>query len=259
MAITQEQLNMILGMNPPPPNSIRADLQKGLEKGLANMFQGGAPIRNAIGSALTGDFSPAISGFRNVGKEISELSNMKMPTSNNADMRNIDMNQVLSDAMAFAPMGMAGVVSGYGKNAEKFANILNVAHPNIDADLMGNNAVTLSKIIAKTKNTGDGTSFMNDFIKLADENKVNTNLSPSVDFGGSSKNRLKDFYKRFGFVENKGKNKDFTINESMYREPQLNEADILGYATPEMLGLLAAGSAGGVAYANDKKKKTTKK
>lgn len=38
-----------------------------------------------------------------------------------------------------------------------------------------------------------------------------------------------------------------------------NEADILGYATPEMLGLLAAGSAGGVAYANDKKKKTTKK
>jgi hypothetical protein len=38
-----------------------------------------------------------------------------------------------------------------------------------------------------------------------------------------------------------------------------NEADILGYATPEMLGLLAAGSAGGIAYANNDKKKTTKK
>ena len=32
--------------------------------------------------------------------------------------------------------------------------------------------------------------------------------------------RLKDFYKQFGFVENKGRNKDFTISDSMYRLPQ---------------------------------------
>jgi hypothetical protein len=34
-----------------------------------------------------------------------------------------------------------------------------------------------------------------------------------------------------------------------------NEADLLGMATPEMLGLLAAGSAGGIAYAKNKKDK----
>ena len=31
------------------------------------------------------------------------------------------------------------------------------------------------------------------------------------------------FYKRFGFVENKGRKKDFTISEGMYREPQQPE------------------------------------
>lgn len=34
-----------------------------------------------------------------------------------------------------------------------------------------------------------------------------------------------------------------------------HEADLLGMATPEMMGLLAAGSAGGIAYANNNKKK----
>lgn len=35
---------------------------------------------------------------------------------------------------------------------------------------------------------------------------------------------------------------------------RVNEADLLGMATPEMLGLLAVGSGGGIAYANKKKK-----
>ena len=44
-------------------------------------------------------------------------------------------------------------------------------------------------------------------------------LSPSDEFGGNKK-RLIEFYKRFGFVENKGKDKDFEIFESMYRLPK---------------------------------------
>jgi hypothetical protein len=127
--------------------------------------------------------------------------------------------------LPFVP-SMGAVISGYGKNANEMANILNPLHPNIDADLMGNNAITLSKIIANKKNAGYGTNFMNDLIRLADEKGISANLSPSSDFGGN-KNRLKDFYKQFGFVENKGKNKNFTINESMYREPKVNELNTL--------------------------------
>jgi len=45
-------------------------------------------------------------------------------------------------------------------------------------------------------------------------------LSPSTDFGASSKERLKRFYRRFGFVSNKGRQKDFTLFDSMYRLPK---------------------------------------
>jgi hypothetical protein len=54
----------------------------------------------------------------------------------------------------------------------------------------------------------------------------------------------------------------FVMNPNQLRSPnaafdpaRAHEADLLGMATPEMLGLLAAGSAGGIAYANNKKKK----
>lgn len=39
-------------------------------------------------------------------------------------------------------------------------------------------------------------------------------------WGTTSASRLYDFYKRFGFVKNSGRNKDFTIMESMYRNPK---------------------------------------
>jgi len=61
---------------------------------------------------------------------------------------------------------------------------------------------------------------MQDIIDYADKNKKKIVLTPSTDFGGTSVNRLKSFYKRFGFVENKGRNKDFQIRDTMYRLPK---------------------------------------
>lgn len=78
------------------------------------------------------------------------------------------------------------------------------------------NKISIDLIVAKEKNTGAGSKLMNDICAYADkENKIII-LSPSDEFGGSKK-RLIVFYKRFGFVENKGKNKIFEIFESMYR------------------------------------------
>ena len=59
---------------------------------------------------------------------------------------------------------------------------------------------------------------MADLTAIADENGLPFALSPSGDFGGSV-GRLKDFYSRFGFVPNKGRNKDFRISESYVRNP----------------------------------------
>lgn len=81
--------------------------------------------------------------------------------------------------------------------------------------------ITLSRIEVpkQMRGTGMGTEAMTELAQYADETGKMVALSPSKDFGATSVDRLKDFYKRFGFVENKGKNKDFSISESMYRNP----------------------------------------
>ena len=71
----------------------------------------------------------------------------------------------------------------------------------------------------KLRNTGIGTDFMNELCKIADEIGYKITLTPSSAYGGNL-NRLLDFYGRFGFVLNSGKNRDYTHREKMYREPK---------------------------------------
>jgi GNAT superfamily N-acetyltransferase len=88
-------------------------------------------------------------------------------------------------------------------------------------DLPNRNQYNLSQIVVPKdqRSQGIGSAFMNQLTDLADANGRTVTATPSIDFGGSSVARLKDFYKGFGFVENKGRNKDFSISDSMYRPP----------------------------------------
>ncbi len=81
--------------------------------------------------------------------------------------------------------------------------------------------ITLGRIIVPSsgRNQGMGTSAMEDVIAEADRIGYKVILTPSADFGGNVA-KLKKFYKRFGFVENKGGNRDFSHREDMYRESQ---------------------------------------
>jgi predicted GNAT family acetyltransferase len=83
------------------------------------------------------------------------------------------------------------------------------------------NKLFLSKIEVpkEMRKQGVGSEVMQQLSEFADQQGKTIALSPSTDFGASSVSRLKDFYKRFGFIENKGRNKDFSISESMYRLP----------------------------------------
>jgi GNAT superfamily N-acetyltransferase len=95
----------------------------------------------------------------------------------------------------------------------------------VDVRLRGEgDVVTLDKIVVlkDQRETGIGTAAMQRMIDWADVNDKTIALTPSEDFGGTVK-RLKEFYKRLGFVENKGRNKDFEISELMYRKPQRPE------------------------------------
>ena len=70
---------------------------------------------------------------------------------------------------------------------------------------------------------GIGSAAMTDLVNYADDVGKRIRLTTGTkdpNFGTTSMARLKKFYKRFGFVENKGRNKDFSISDNMFRYPQ---------------------------------------
>jgi GNAT superfamily N-acetyltransferase len=83
----------------------------------------------------------------------------------------------------------------------------------------------LSKIEVSSdeRDAGQGTKAMQDIVDRMDREGAIIALTPDDAFGGN-KNRLIKFYKRFGFVPNKGRNKDFRFRETMIRYPQTNES-----------------------------------
>ena len=74
----------------------------------------------------------------------------------------------------------------------------------------------LSKIEVpkRLRGEGIGTELMNKIIDFADQTKKDIRLTPSKSFGATSVGRLKDFYKRFGFV----KNDDYAYRDTMVRD-----------------------------------------
>lgn len=85
-------------------------------------------------------------------------------------------------------------------------------------------SLKISKIVLKpeARQGGVGTKIMQAIVNYADRNKQIVTLTPSSDFGGE-KNRLIQFYKRFGFKHNNDIYKSFEYSDSMIRYPKLNE------------------------------------
>lgn len=99
---------------------------------------------------------------------------------------------------------------------------LEAKHPEVDFRLVrgAGGALVLAriKVAEARRSSGVGSAFMADLVRLADAAGISLAATPSSDFGGT-KSRIVDWNKRFGFVENKGRTKDFEISESMYRDP----------------------------------------
>jgi GNAT superfamily N-acetyltransferase len=71
---------------------------------------------------------------------------------------------------------------------------------------------------------GVGTEAMSLLCRFADQQGARVVLSPALRDdrkGTTSRSRLVQFYKRFGFVENKGRHVDFSLSAGMYRNPAL--------------------------------------
>lgn len=88
--------------------------------------------------------------------------------------------------------------------------------------------VVLSNIIIPKpqRKQGLGGQIMQDLTNYADQVGKRIVLSPGVKddhHGTTSRGRLVRFYKRFGFLENRGRNKDYSMSETMFRDPQESE------------------------------------
>jgi hypothetical protein len=117
--------------------------------------------------------------------------------------------------------------------------ILKEAAPDADFFISkADDAVRLDKLVIPEgkRNAGQGSAFMQALTQYADENNLNVVLTAAGDFGGSKAGQRR-LYKRFGFVDNKGRAKDFRYQEGMIRQPSK------GFADPALLALLGAGSA----------------
>lgn len=76
------------------------------------------------------------------------------------------------------------------------------------------------KIDKDKRKQGIGSAVMKEILDFAQGKGYKVTLSPSTDLGASSIGRLEQFYKRLGFVHNKGRNKDFSVSDTMIWEPK---------------------------------------
>lgn len=87
--------------------------------------------------------------------------------------------------------------------------------------------VQMIEVDRQSRGQGAGSTAVRRLCALADECGLRITLTPGLKdrhHGTTSRNRLVRFYKRFGFKENRGARKDFTISEGLLREPQCAQA-----------------------------------
>lgn len=79
------------------------------------------------------------------------------------------------------------------------------------------NTISINNLVVKKnlRNKGIGQNILNDIMNYADKNNKTITLTPTSEY--LTKSKLTNWYKRNGFVENKGKNMDFSISDTMYR------------------------------------------
>ena len=113
---------------------------------------------------------------------------------------------------------------------KSFSDIIKSQNKDIDLRFIEKDGVIeLSKIEVPEDLRGSGLAkkALADIAQLADEKGKRISLSPSDDFG-ANKSKLTKLYKEFGFVENKGSNKDYSISDAMYRNPSKKDQVVKG-------------------------------
>jgi hypothetical protein len=95
--------------------------------------------------------------------------------------------------------------------------------PGVELDVHENRAgiLELDRIVVPEgeRNAGVGSAVMRRLSEIADDRSQPIALTPATDFGGT-KAGLERFYRRHGFVPNKGRAKDFGTTQAWIRKPE---------------------------------------
>ena len=200
------------------PQNIK-DFKKAREEGSV----GGQAMSAGFGLLNLAEVIPIAGlGFKAFNKPIKGFAKSISEKLNNIDttpqLGALPSNKVLANTAKKQP-SMAMV------NPKLSLDDIKNKYSNVDLDVYNDpKGLTLSKIVVSegVRSEGIGSNVMNDLIKYADENNKPIALTPDNSFGGS-KTRLESFYKKFGFKENKGRNKDFAFRETMIRQPKVSQ------------------------------------
>ncbi len=175
---------------------------------------------------LMSDPKQYMSGLNQDAAEYNRLSSLALQAERNA-YRGLPISQEQAAAKQYIDQQQQDMALGFTgsiKPIKPLGSIIDDATKSgLKLDVYEKNGVVnLSRIEVpkELRNSGIGSDVMNQIVNYADSTGNKVALTPSTDFGATSVSRLKDFYKKFGFVENKGKNKDFTTRETMYRNPK---------------------------------------
>lgn len=135
-----------------------------------------------------------------------------------------------------------------GVSVDDVRHTITADFPGIDFSFYGKGKDgwnTLSKIEVPKEQRGQGIGrkAMESLVAAADAEGWKIDLTPTDDFG-MSKTRLQKWYKSFGFVDNKGRNKDFTTRESMIRLPATDVAKYSASQARDERGRWTSGGGG---------------
>lgn len=94
-------------------------------------------------------------------------------------------------------------------------------------------SIVLNKIVVPKEQRGQGvgSAYMRDLLDYADRKGKRVELTPNTGLGASSQSRLERFYKGFGFIPNKGRNRDLMVNNTMYRPAQPIQPEVVDSRT----------------------------
>ena len=232
MGVPDEMLPDFLEKDPTDPDYV-GRFQAAIEgAGLGAVIEKGLiPILGLAFRAVKDKDVPVDAARQAIQQGKLMMQGALLKAGQNAELRIKERGTGTTLNMGGDPMALTDplvAAAGRAVGGDRVAEI-KTKYPNVQLDIYGDAKKGFElgriEIPEAERSSGLGTAVMNDIIKMADDQGAVISLTPDKSFGGSSVSRLKKFYKQFGFVENKGKNKDFSTRNTMIRQPAVTAVD----------------------------------